>query len=165
MKMKVLTSWGLMLLASFILVVSACQKKDDTADPDPGTCNGPGQVTVSGAVSGNYCLAEVTQYKYTDYVEISVVTNNGEESVMLFIRVGESGSGSTPVVGTFQVGDNNPGFVQVGFHGSNEEFFNSVSGTVTITQMSASSFKATFTVTAKGYYNDQTVSASGSVTY
>lgn len=163
MKIKVLTSWSLLLLASFILLVSACQKKDDPNEP--AGCNGPGQVTVSGAVSGNYCLTEVTQYKYTDYVEINVVANNGAESVMLFVRVGSSGSGDTPVVGTFQVGNDNPGFVQVGFHGSNEEFFNSVSGSVTITQMSATSFKATFNVTAKGYYNEQTVSATGSVNY
>lgn len=163
MRTKTLTTFSLTAFAIFMLLASACQKKDE--NPEPTNCTGPGQVTVTGAVTGNYCLNEVTQYKYDDYVEISVVTNNGAESVMLFVRIGESGSGDTPATGTFQVGDDNPAFVQLGFHGTTEEFFNSTTGTVTVTQVGASKFVASFSVSAKGYYDQQTVSVSGSVTY
>jgi len=150
-------------LTVLFLVISACQKKDDT--PDPANCNGPGQVNVSGAVSGTYCLSEVTQYKFDDHMEISIVTNTGEQSVMLYIQLGYQGEGLNPGNGTYQVGEDNPAFVQVGFHGANEEFFNSTVGSVTVTQISASKFTASFSITAKGYYDGQTITATGSVNY
>ncbi len=164
-KTKTLQIVTLFVTAVFLISAASCNKKDDD-NPDPATCNGPAQVTVSGAINGSYCLQEVTTFAYDDHIQISIVstTTNGE-SVMLFANVGYAGEGLNPGTGTYQCGGENPGFVQLGFHGSTEEFFNSTSGTLTITEISETSMKASFNVTSKGYYDNQIVTVSGTINH
>ncbi|MBS4056219.1 MAG: hypothetical protein KGZ82_02750 [Bacteroidales bacterium] len=156
---KILSLLALLLV---IATVTACKKKDDPNSP--AGCSGPAQMTLTGAVNGDYCLKEVTQYKYNDRLEISIVTSNGAESQMLFISI-DGQNGQPPLTGSFLCGGDNPGFVQAGFHGANEEFFNATSGSVTVSQISANNFKASFSVSAKGYYDGQVVTLTGTVNY
>lgn len=162
MKKHLSKTLSLLVLLLVVATVTACKKKDDPNSP--AGCSGPAQMTLTGAVSGDYCLKEVTQYTYNDRLEISIVTSNGTESQMLFISIDGQG-GQPPLTGSFLCGGDNPGFVQAGFHGANEEFFNATSGSVTVSQISANNFKASFSVSAKGYYNGQVVTITGTVNY
>ncbi len=79
----------------------AIKKDDDNASE----CTGPAQINVTGAVTGNYCLQDVTNFEYDDHIEINIILNNGGgESVMLFGSVGYAGEGLNPGAGTYQCG-------------------------------------------------------------
>lgn len=163
MNTRTLSFFSLLLLGLYLLSATSCNKKDDD---NASECTGPAQINVTGAVTGNYCLQDVTSFSYDDHIEINIILNNGGgESVMLFARVGYAGEGLNPGAGTYQCGDDNPGYVQLGYHGANQEFYNSVSGTLTITSVSASSLKGSFSVTAEGYYDSQTVNVTGTIDY
>lgn len=155
----------LAFLAVILFLAASCNKKDDEK-ADPETCTGPAQLSISGAVNGTYCLTEVTNFVYNDHIRINIVSTNGDgESVMLFASVGNPGEGLNPGTGTFQCGGDEEGFVQVGFHGAVEEFFNSTSGTLTITEINENSLKASFNVTSKGYYDEEVVTVNGTINY
>ncbi|MBZ0241929.1 MAG: hypothetical protein K8F24_01825 [Bacteroidales bacterium] len=162
MKTKTLSLLSLLFLGLYLLSAASCNKKDDD---NASECTGPAQVNISGAVTGNYCLDEVTNFRFEDRINISVVsTEDSGESVMLYASVEGEGVNLGP--GTFECGGDNPGFIQLGYHGSNNEFYNSVTGTLTITSVSQSSFKGSFSVTAKGYYDDgQTATITGTINY
>ena len=161
MKTRTLSFLSLLLLGLYLLSAAACNKKDDD---NASECTGPAQLSVSGAVTGNYCLQEVTSFSYDDQVEINIILNDGGgESVMLFASVGGEGINVGP--GTYQCGGENPGYVQLGYHGTNQEFYNSTSGTLNISSVSASSLKGSFSVTANGYYDNQTVTVTGTIDY
>ncbi|MBU1369194.1 MAG: hypothetical protein KJ578_07610 [Bacteroidetes bacterium] len=164
MKTRIISFLSLVLLGLYLISASGCNKKDD--DESPTTCSGPAQVSVAGAITGSYCLQEVTNFKYDDHIEINIVlSNGGDESVMLFASVGYAGEGLNPGPGTYQCGGENPGYVQLGYHGTNQEFYNSVSGTLTITSVSQSSLKGSFSVTSKGYYDEETATVTGTINY
>ena len=136
---------------------SSCEKED----PDgPTSCEGIASATSTGAVDGTYCFTEVTSYKYEPNNYVSMFTSQDGEIGFDF-RL-NSVNDAALVAGTYNCGQNQPGFVELIIEGSGGgEFYKSKSGTLTFTQIDEVNCKGSFNVVAEGYYNGETINFSG----
>ena len=141
------------------LMSSTCNTSGDD-QPDPN-CNGFAQATLTGYINDSYCFDSNPQYTYDEENQrlnfSSIVTINDiiySCSVSVY-----------PYTGTqsYSCDADNPGYVEFIVHGDNNEFYKSQSGTLSITKADANHLEASFNVTAKGYYSDETVNIVGSV--
>ena len=156
-KKRIILSFGL-LLGLVTLMGTTCNKENNPPDDN---CTGYIQATASGFIEQSFCFDSSPQYTFDESngilnfsanVTIDSVTYSCDVSVNPY-------SGPD----TYNCGNENPGYVELILHGSNNEYYKSQSGTVTVTEADATHFKATFSVETKGYYNEQTVNISGSV--
>lgn len=148
---------GLMTLMS-----STCNKEEDPADPN--NCTGFVSASSTGYLAGNYCFDEITTYTYVanSYVTLWAAQIGTEYGMDL--RLGSDG-GAPLVPGTYNCGPGTFGFVELIFEGATDnEFYKSTSGTLTITVVNETNFSGSFNVTAEGYYNKETIQFTGTVT-
>ncbi len=140
------------------LTATTCNKENNPPDDN---CTGYVEATVTGYIDQSFCFVDNPQYTYS------------EENQMLNFSANVTVDGKTysidvsvnPYTGpqSYSCGMDNAGYVELVVHGDENEFYKAQSGTLEITQADASHLTATFNVSAKGYYNEQTVSLSGSV--
>ena len=154
---RIIFAFGL-LLGLVTLMGTTCNKEDNPPDDN---CTGYIQATASGYINQSFCFDSNPQYTFDEANELlNFSANVTIDGVTYSCDVSVS-----PYSGpnTYNCGSNNPGYVELILHGDESEYYKSQSGTVTVTQADATHFVATFTVEAKGYYNEQTVNISGSV--
>lgn len=146
---------GLMTLMS-----TTCEK-DDPDNPDPNTCDGFVTATASGNISTNFCFDILNTYENTNNESATLnVRQEGNPEYACGIYVYTLNG-----PGTYNCGYDEPCFIELILHGDDNEFYKSQSGTLTITQVDEANFKATFNVVTVGYYNEQTVNFSGTVSF
>ena len=142
------------------LMSTTCDKNND---PDP-SCDAIISVSVSGSINENYCFPDLVSYDYYPNERVSIVARLSDTD---FTRMNVSVAdydGAFTGPGTYGCTPDEPGYVELIFEETDgNEFYKSQSGSITITQCDANNFKASFDVQAKGYYNEQTVSFSGTV--
>lgn len=150
-----------LLLGLITLMSSTCNKEDQPSDPNQ--CNGFVSASSTGYLVANYCFDEITTYTYVanSYVTLWAAQTGTEYGMDL--RLGSDGG--TPLVpGTYKCGPGTFGFVELIFEGATDnEFYKSTSGTLTITQVDANNFVGSFNVTAEGYYNKEVIQFTGSI--
>lgn len=158
-----------MMASALVLMSTTCEKQND----EPDICDGPAQISVSGEINDSYCFTEVANQSMGDQFTISMdawsgtggdLQNGATDLAMLGVYIGNSDLGIAPGTGTFECGGNDkPAFIQLGFHGTNHEFYNSVSGSINVTKLNQNEFAATFTINATGVYSDNNVSITGTI--
>lgn len=155
----IFVSIGLMTLMS-----TTCEKDD----PDnPGDCSGIASASATGEVNSTFCFDEQLHFNYEEGDLIFFgCKQNGDPIYTLTVSVNTYGVNGDPgllVPGTYDCGADGAGYVEMDMHGEDNEFYKSKSGSVTITEMSESTFKATFNVITEGYNNGGIVTLSGTV--
>ncbi len=150
-------------IAMVTLMSTTCQKNDTPDDND--NCDGIVSLKVSGALDENLCFKEGADYGYTENERAYLSVGFGGNVTYGFDVSVVANDGSFTGAGTYNCGPDQPGFVELVLHGDENEFYKSQSGTITITEVDQNTFKGTFNVEAKGYYNEQSVTLSGSFNY
>jgi len=169
MKIKKLILLLTIALGLMTLMSTKCEK-DDPDTPDPNTCNGIVGASASGNVTQNLCFDELLHFNYEsgDLIYFGC-RESGASVYSMTISVNTYAAGGVSgllVPGTYGCSPDDPGFIELVVHGDEDnEFYKSQSGTITITQMSETIFKATFNVVTVGFYNEQTVNFSGTVDF
>ena len=155
---KTLFLLGLMFGLMTLMSTTCNTEDDDPANPD---CNGYAQMTATGYINNTFCFDDNPQFSYEEDNQLvifsAIVTIDG--------IIYSCGITINDFTGTksYTCGPDNPGYVELIIHGDENEFYKSQSGTLNVTQAGADDFVATFDVTAKGYYNGETVTLKGSV--
>lgn len=153
--------WLLLISMSMVLTVfmsTTCEKDDP--DPNPGGCNAYVTATSTGAISASYCFEVLVSYNYTAGESLNLVTRQDGETIYgCTIQISSAFNGP----GTYNCGFDDPAYIELILHGSDNEFYKAQSGTLTITQVDASHLTATFNVVTKGYYNQQSLNFTGTV--
>jgi len=138
----------------------------ETEDPIPG-CSGIATATTTGNVEVSLCFDEKIHFNYEDGDLIYFVANqNGDPIYSITIDVNTyapDGISGLLKPGNYNCGSDDVGYVGLVVHGDEDGFFNSKSGTITITEMSETTFKATFNVIAEEFYSHETINLSGTV--
>lgn len=153
------------IIGMTILMSTKCEKDDD---PDgPGSCTEVASASASGEISGNYCFDQQLHFNYEagDLIYFGA-KQNGNPIYTLTVSVNTYGIGGESgllVPGTYGCGQDDAGYVELIVHGETNEFYKSKSGSITITEMSDNTFKATFNVVTEGYNNGGAVNVSGTV--
>lgn len=167
--MKSTRSMFLYVIAIFsvvLLTAGSCGDDDDGDDVVPSTgCDGIITATVTGYLTQNLCCGDLTQYQYTTDETVELWANQAGTPIYSVVVKVYSSSGAFNGPGIYNCGSGEPGYVELIVHGTDNEFYKSQSGTVSITAASVSTMTATFDVTAVGYYNGETIQFSGSVDY
>jgi len=152
--MFVVAIFGLITLMS-----TTCNKEEDT---DPGTCNGYVSATITGDVTGNFCFTDLTTFTYQPNSYVTLWARDGDK---YGFDTRLSSANDAPLIpGTYQCGSGEPGFVEFIYEtesGTDNEFYKSKSGTLTVTKVNETSFEGSFNVVAEGYYNKETINYSG----
>ena len=160
MKIKNIILIVSLTLGLVTLMSSTCNTTDD-ATPD---CAGPASATATGEIDQTFCFTNVTIDYYDPENRISVWgrTDNNVYGFDMSVSVTD---GQTITTGTYNCGSDNPAFVELIMEdpSGDSEFYKSQSGTVTITEASQTTFKATFDVTAVGYYNGKSIHFTGTI--
>jgi len=154
---KMMIVLGLML-GLVTLMSSTCNNSEDPPNPD---CNGYIQATSTGIINNTFCFDSNPQYVYSEEnqrVNFSAIVTIDEVVYSCNVSV-------YPFTGpnSYNCGPDNQGYVELVVHGNESEFYKSQSGTLTISRADATHLTATFDVTTKGYYNQETGSLKGSV--
>lgn len=154
MKLKKTFLFMVLIIGTVSLMLSSSCNKDDD-------CGGYVTAKTSGALSSDFCFDRFVSYDYYANDRVSLVV--GEESSMTYsfdLSVHDNTG-----TGTFQCGPGNPGFVEIVVHGSDNEFYQSQSGTITVSKVSDTGFEGSFDVDAVGYNNGKSVKISGTFKY
>lgn len=146
------------------LMSTSCEKEDSE---DPSECNGIAWATVSGELNTDFCADQQLHFNYEagDLIFFGA-KQNGDPIYSLTVSVntyGVDGQSGLLVPGTYQCDEDGAGYVELDMHGVDNEFYKAKSGTVTITEMSESTFYATFNVVAEGYNDGGIVNITGGV--
>lgn len=161
MKVSKIVLFLSMALAFITLTSTTCNKSDD---PTP-ECNGVAAATATGFIEQSFCFDNVTTYNYDPTNYISFWARESSSSFGFDVSI-NAVDGQAVTTGTYQCGSGNPGFVELIFEDQNSgdsDFYKSQSGSITITVASETNFKASFDVTAKGYYNGESIHFSGTI--
>ena len=162
MKLTKIISVSAIFLLAGLMTFSSCKKDEDSGNPD---CNSYISASSSGFITQDFCFSNLVDFKYTDGKSVEITANqDGDPVYSCMVEIGTEQYPFTGA-GTYQCGGDQAGYIELIIHGTENEFYKPVSGTITVTEASQNSFKATFNVTLKGYYNEQTVSLSGTVKY
>ncbi len=144
-------SIGLMTLMS-----TTCKKDEPVA----AGCDGVATATATGEIDQTFCFDVVTTYNYDPENYISFWARETSSDFGFDCSVNsENGQPVTP--GTYQCGPGNTGFVEL-ITAQDGDFYKSISGTLTITSANETSITGSFSVVAKGYYNEKIINLSGS---
>lgn len=159
--MKSITKPLLIIAVSLLTLLSTtCEKNND----EPQNCDGIVSLQVSGDMSKNYCLNEVINDELGELYNFTVRLILDNEAISIFITLGDADT--PPGTGTFNCGTATNAFVQMVIHDSPDEgFYNAQSGSITVTQLDNTGFKASFSVQAKELYNDKNVNLTGTIHY
>lgn len=164
--MKIKKIFMLMVVAiGLTTLMSTTCDKDDPDNLD--TCNGVVTASVTGYINQDFCFDNLNSYTYEPTEYLTLWARETATDIGFDIRINAvSNQQITP--GTYNCGSGEPGFVEfiiedAGNTGS--DFYKSQSGTITLTQASESTFKATFNVVAIGYYNEETTNFSGTIDF
>lgn len=151
------------LAIGLITLMSTTCKKSDPDEPDPNTCSGYITASATGNLTANFCFDKLAEYIYVPGETVSFITNQeGEPFYSCHIQL-NSYNGAFNGAGTYNCGFEEVGYVELVVHGTDNEFYKAQSGTITITQVDDTHFKATFNVVLVGYYNEKTVNFSGTI--
>ena len=146
-----------LLLGLVTLMSSQCNSTDDPPNPE---CTGYAQASSSGYITDAYCFEQLVNFEYAEneYVRFSANATDGDVTYTLWVNI-------NPFSGTksYTCGLDNPGYVELTIHGTDNEFYKSQSGTISVTQVDATHFVATINVELKGYYNEESVTLQGTV--
>lgn len=146
-------------LGMMTLMSTTCSK---TEDGDPAGCSGYVNATASGTVSENFCFDALTTFTYEPNSYVTLWARESDTDIGFDCQL-SSDNGAALVPGTYNCGPGEVGFVELIFEGDNgNEFYKSKSGTLSVTQADANSFKGSFSVTCVGYYNGESINFSGS---
>ena len=161
MKVSKIVLFLSMALAFITLTSTTCNTSDD---PTP-ECNVVAAATSTDFIEQSFCFDNVTTYNYdpTNYISFWARESNSNYGFDLSINAVND---QTITTGTYQCGSGNPGFVELIMEDINtgdSEFYKSQSGSITITAASETSFKASFDVVAKGYYNGESIHFTGTI--
>ena len=144
-------------LAMGLITLMSSQCND--SEPDNPDCVGIVSATASGNVNGNFCFDKIVEYNFVANESVNLsVTKEIETKYSCFVSVIPFNG-----TGTYNCGNGEPGYVELVFHGEESEFYKPQSGTITVTQVDDTHFKATFDVVLAGYYNNKTVNFTGTV--
>jgi hypothetical protein len=155
---KMMTFLG-MLVGALMLMSASCNK-DESDDPG-GSCTGYVSATASGELNATLCMEALVSYDYVDGESLSFITRQDGEPIYSCTIQLRSYAGPITGVGTYNCGLDEVGYVELDIHGTDNEFYKAQSGTLTVTQLDATNFQATFNIVAKGYYNGKTLNLSG----
>jgi hypothetical protein len=155
MKTKKLLFLLAVTLGLTTLMSTTC-KKDE---PAAAACDGVVSATATGEIDQIFCFDLVTTYNYDPANYISLWAHESSSNFSFDCSVNsENGQSVTP--GTYQCGPDNPGFVEL-INEQDGDFYKSQSGTLTITSASETNITGSFSVVAKGYYNNKTINFNG----
>ncbi len=155
---KLFLLFGLSLLMT-VFMSTTCEK-DDPDDPGSGGCTAFVSGSTTGALNGTYCFEVLVSYDYSPGESFSMVTRQDGDPI--YSCTLQSYSGFTGP-GTYSCGYDEPAYIELVVHGTDNEFYKAQSGTLTITEVDGSHLKGSFNVVAKGYYNEQTINFSGTI--
>lgn len=151
----------LLLVIIAIGVTTLMSTTCDKEDTDPATCEGIISAAASGNINENFCFTTLVTYDFTANESATLNARQvGTPEYALGIYLYEN-TGS----GTYNCGSDQPCFIELIIHGDDNEFYKSQSGTITITQIDNSNFKATFNIVTVGYYNEKTVNITGTANF
>ncbi len=154
------------LLALSLGLITLMSSQCETEEPTPN-CNGDATANVSGDITVELCFDETIHFNWEDGDLVYFVTNqNGDPIYSLTVDVNtyaEDGISGLLQPGTYNCGSGDVGFVGLVVHGDNEGFYNSRSGTISITEMSETTFKATFNIVAEEFYSHNTINLIGTI--
>jgi|GEM_PF-1135766 len=164
MKLKKIILLSLIAIGLTTLMSTTCDKDD----PDePSGCNGIAWATVTGEINTDFCADQQLHFNYEEGSLIFFgAKQSGDPMYSLIVSVntyGVTGEHGLLVPGTYQCVYGEAGYIELDMHGEANEYYKSKSGSITITEMSESTFKATFSVVAEGYEGGGTVNISGGV--
>jgi len=164
MKAKKILTFSVTILVASLMIVSAC-KKEDNGDNNNSDCNSYVSATSSGFVAQDFCFDQLVEYNFNAGQTVALTVNQqGDPIYSCMVQIGTTNDPFTGP-GTYQCGGDEAGYVELIIHGTENEFYKTVSGTITVTEASENTFKATFNVTLKGYNNGETVTLNGTVKY
>lgn len=156
----------ILLLGLSLGLITLMSSQCETEEPLP-ECNGVAAASVSGDITVELCFDETIHFNWEDGNLVYFVTNqNGDPIYSLTVDVNtyaEDGISGLLQLGTYNCGPDDVGFVGLVVHGDNEGFYNSKSGTISITEMSETTFKATFNIVAEEYYSHNTINLTGTI--
>jgi len=162
--------FGILLLALVMIFTYSCEEeKDDEANNNSGTtgCTGILSSTASGYFAANYCFATLYNYSVTD-TTLNITINGTVDGVEVSVNIsiGDWGRPNFSGPGTYYCGMNNEaGFFEVIYHGTNNEFYKSTAGWVAIGQYDGNSCQGNFNVTTEGYYSQKNVAYTGTFAF
>jgi len=160
MKIKKIMFLAFISIGMMTLMSTTCEKISD----EPTNCSGIASGTASGEVSASYCFDNLSTYDFIDQDHVLFFAHELSTEAGIQISYYEY-QGVPPKTGTFQCGsDNGGGYIQLITPG-HEEFYNSVSGTLTITNITDNSFEGSYDVTCEGYYNKKTITLKGTFSW
>ena len=141
-----------------LLMSTKCEKDD----PDnPTTCEGIVSATASGYVNADFCFDALVTYENNDNQDLYfTVRQDGEPIYSCTIDIAVLDG-----PGTYNFAVDSPYYIELVVHGDENEFYKGQSGSITISQVDAANFVASFNAVTLGYYNEQTVNFSGSVNF
>ncbi len=155
---KLMAFLGLTL--GVLMLMSASCNKDESDDPG-GSCTGFISATATGELNATLCMEALVSYDYTEGESLSLIARQDGEPIYSCTIQLRSYAGPITGVGTYTCGLDEVGYVELDIHGAENEFYKAQSGTITVTQLNATNFQATFNVVTKGYYNGKTLNLSG----
>lgn len=140
-------------------LMSTTCKKDDPDNPD--NCQGNSSATATGYINSSFCFDVLVTHEYDPDGELSFTSRqSGEPEYALSFKIYDYQG-----LKTYNCGPDQEGYAELIVHGSDNEFYKAQSGTVTISEVSENSLKASFDFVCKGYYNEESVNLSGNVNY
>jgi len=157
------------LAISLGLIVFMSTTCDTSNDPAP-SCNGVANITSTGTIDESFCYDQLSNFRYEEGDHIYFVASISEGSTYaLGVDVNTyklNGTSNLLHTGTYNCGPDYPGSVALIVQGTDQnEYYSSTSGTISISQMSDNSFKATFDVSAVHNINNTTIQIKGEVNY
>ncbi len=148
-------------LGMFVLMSGSCNKSE-TTDPD-ATCTGYVSANATGAFAAKLCFDVLVSYSYVPGESLNFVTRQDGDPIYSCNIQLNGGEGAFNGPGTYSCGFDEVGYVELDIHGADNEYYKAKSGTITITQVDATNFSATFNVVTEGYYNAKSLTFSGTV--
>lgn len=159
MKIKRIFFLVVITLGIMTLMSTTCEKISD----EPFNCSGIASGTASGEVNGSYCFDDLSTYDFTPQDHVLFFAHELSTEAGIQISYYEH-QGVPPKTGAFQCGQDYGGYIQLITPG-HEEFYNSVSGTLTITNITDNSFEGSYDVTCEGYFNKNTITLKGTFSW
>ncbi len=159
MKTKIFFTVGLSMV--FISLISTSCRKND--EPEKYyDCHGEISVKVSGLFNENICFKSGAEYTYIENDSVDLSASGSRYGFHINITAND---GTFTGTGTYDCGNGKPGFVELIIHDYDNEYYKSISGTITVSEIGQNNFKGSYNVKAKGYYNEQSVTLSGTFNY
>ena len=142
-----------LVLALVTLMSSECNK----VDTNP-TCDGYASAESSGAFTNNFCFDTLNHFNYESSNVYFMASQPGDVHYTLDFSINPCDG-----PGTYNCGQDQPGFLELIVHGDDNEFFKSQSGTITITKIDENHVEGSYEVITEGYYNHSSLNLKGNI--